>query len=86
MTMQIDGPLKIYFKMKTIVSISATCLFICLFNCPDLLGQGTVSGSIKDANGPLPFANVLLLLPADSTLVHGAVTNDDGTFVIENIN
>ena len=37
---------------------------------------------VDNANQPLPFANVALLSPTDSTLIVGGVTNEDGLFVI----
>ena len=39
---------------------------------------------IDENNLPLPYANVTLLNPADSTMVGGGVTNESGRFVIPN--
>ncbi|NIJ54786.1 TonB-dependent receptor [Dyadobacter arcticus] len=40
-----------------------------------------ITGKLKTANGqPVLYANVLLLNPADSSLVKGAVTNESGSF------
>ncbi|MBR3728632.1 MAG: carboxypeptidase-like regulatory domain-containing protein, partial [Muribaculaceae bacterium] len=39
---------------------------------------------IDENNLPLPYANVTLLSPADSTMVGGGVTNESGRFVIPN--
>ena len=46
--------------------------------------QTTLVGRVHDESGsPVPGANVLLLSAADSSLVQGAVTTDDGRFAIE---
>ncbi len=45
--------------------------------------QHEISGRIIDENKiALPYANVALFASADSTLVTGAVSDDDGRFVI----
>ena len=41
--------------------------------------KGTV---VDEHNLPMPYANVTLLNPADSTMVGGGVTNESGRFVI----
>ena len=42
-----------------------------------------LSGVLVDKLGqPVPFANVMLLNGTDSSFIKGAITNDDGTFVI----
>ena len=41
--------------------------------------KGTV---LDEAGQPLPYANVALLSPSDSTLITGGVTNESGLFVI----
>lgn len=47
-------------------------------------GQTTLVGRVHDeSESPVPGANVLLLSAADSSLVQGAVTTDDGRFAIE---
>ena len=44
-----------------------------------------LKGMVVDENNlPLPYANVTLLNPADSTMVGGGVTNESGHFVIPN--
>ena len=44
-----------------------------------------LKGMVVDENNlPLPYANVTLLNPADSTMVDGGVTNESGRFVIPN--
>lgn len=48
--------------------------------------QRTVAGTLLDENDvAMPFANVLLLKATDSTLAKAAVTDLDGTYLIENI-
>ena len=44
-----------------------------------------LKGLVVDENNlPLPYANVTLLSPADSSMVGGGVTNESGRFVIPN--
>ena len=48
-----------------------------------VLAKGDWKGKVVDENGePVPYANVVVLSKADSTVVCGAVTADDGTFNI----
>jgi len=48
--------------------------------------QNSIEGHIQDDVGaPLSFANVLLLKANDSTLVKGAITEDNGQFLFESI-
>lgn len=48
------------------------------------LAQATISGQVRDAAGkPAPFATVLLVRAADSTLVKGAVADAEGRYVLE---
>ena len=47
------------------------------------LAKGDWKGKVMDENGePVPYANVVILSKADSTVVCGTVTADDGTFNI----
>jgi len=49
-----------------------------------LQAQYSITGTIlDDARNPVPFANVLMLLPADTSLVRGALTDDAGNFLLE---
>lgn len=64
-------------------------IFIFLGLLPLLcLGQSfKVSGSVKDAEGnPLPYANVILLQVSDSTQIKGISADDNGRFILDNIN
>jgi outer membrane receptor protein involved in Fe transport len=46
----------------------------------------TLSGVVREGAGkPLPFANVLLLSSQDSSLVKGAVADEQGGYLIENV-
>ena len=45
--------------------------------------QGTLSGVVQDAKAGVSFANVLLLNPADSSLVKGAVSDAEGSFKLD---
>lgn len=46
----------------------------------------TVTGVVKDSLGVgIPFANVLLLTPADSTLVQGIITSEEGTYRLQDV-
>lgn len=46
--------------------------------------NGQIQGTVVDTeNTPVPFANVLLLRVSDSTLVTGAITEENGSFLID---
>lgn len=46
-----------------------------------------ISGSLIDENGvPVSFANVLLLSSKDSSFVQGTISNEQGTFIIDQTN
>ena len=46
-------------------------------------GYSQIQGSIRDENNqPVPFANILLLKQADSTLVTGVMATEEGTYNI----
>ncbi|MBM1105984.1 TonB-dependent receptor [Aurantibacter crassamenti] len=45
-----------------------------------------IKGTVHDEIGnPIAFANVLLLKTSDSTLVMGAITDDNGSFTLKNV-
>ena len=48
-------------------------------------GAVTLSGTIKGANGPLPFVNVTLLTTNDKAFVTGAITGEDGLFSLPGV-
>src|SRR6185436_3234243 len=48
--------------------------------------EGTITGTIKDDAGkPVVYANAVLVQSHDSTLVKGAITDENGKFVFEDI-
>ncbi len=52
----------------------------------DGMGQCRVNGKIQDISGkPIAFANVLLLSPADSLVVKGSVSEENGNFRFDQI-
>ncbi|MEM8908160.1 MAG: TonB-dependent receptor [Bacteroidota bacterium] len=64
-----------------------TCLFVFTFLLvafSSLFAQTSIEGKILDADQkPLAFANVLLLHAADSTLIRGSISQEDGQFLLE---
>lgn len=69
-------------------------LFICtlftvsllFLSAPGIEAQGQITGTILEEDGsPLPTANVLLLHPADSSVVKGAVTDNSGVYQLTGI-
>ncbi|MCR9173619.1 MAG: TonB-dependent receptor [bacterium] len=64
-------------------------LFSALILCVGNFGftqSGTVTGNIiEPSNEPVLFANVVLRLESDSSLVKGEITNENGDFLFENI-
>ncbi|HKK76479.1 MAG TPA: outer membrane beta-barrel family protein [Saprospiraceae bacterium] len=60
-----------------------TILFILLIQFPVLAQQSSLNGKVLDVTEEaLPFANVLLKYPSDSSLAKVAVTDEQGTFEI----
>lgn len=64
---------------------------ICLFPAAFTFAQNTkvsVSGLIKDekTKSAIPYVNIILKAGEDSSFVSGTITNDEGRFVLENIN
>lgn len=57
-----------------------------IFLLPEAFSQIRVTGKITATDGtPIPFANVLLLSSADSSLVKGTLANENGTYLIERV-
>lgn len=68
-----------------IKSIAGATLLL-VFSLPILSAQSQISGTVLDSkNTAVAYANVLLLRAADTSLVRGAVTNDNGAFQINDI-
>ncbi len=73
---------------KFITKSSWTILLILLLSSFSIegIGQTVIRGLALDENNErLGFANVLLRQEADSTMVKGAVSREDGFFIFENI-
>lgn len=67
--------------MKNLIHLLAALLL-----CGPLYAQNTVTGKILTAEGqPLEFANVLLLSPADSSLVSGNITDAAGAYTLTDV-
>lgn len=71
--------------MKTNLTFPFLVLLCYFFFPKNSFSQTSITGILNDANGPLPFASVLLLLPSDSSLVKGDVTSDDGSFFMQKV-
>lgn len=72
--------------MKTIFNISAGIIALLFFHIGGIHAQSQISGAIQAENGqPLPFVNVLLLSAADSSLIKGEVSGEDGGYRLKNI-
>lgn len=71
-------------KIFTKKNVGMTSVF--LFACLSLFSQVQISGVIHSTDGrTLPFVNVLLLSAADSALLKGEISEDDGSFVFTDI-
>jgi hypothetical protein len=75
--------------MSKVYSLFAIFLSIVFLNPFYLLASdtGQVKGVVVDAETaqPIPFASVELLLSKDSTLLKGAATGNDGSYLLDNI-
>lgn len=61
-----------------------TFFCIVIFFTPGLQAQVRVTGEIISQDGePVPFANVLFLQTADSSIVTGCITNEKGGFMLD---
>lgn len=77
---------KIHIPMKTIFKISAGITVLLFFHFRAIHAQSQISGIIKTESGqPLPFVNVLLLSAADSSLVKGEVSGENGEYLLKGI-
>lgn len=64
------------------------CLFLCaiLSSTIGFTQDHSVSGFINDAEGQsIPFANVMLMKPQDSSVVRGVSTNEKGFFILDKL-
>ncbi len=59
--------------------------FVCLF-CTEALSQGIIQGKVNDNQSiGISYANVLLRNPADSVLVKGAISDESGNYVFQEV-
>ncbi len=72
--------------MKNLIRTIVSFIIILILIHQHAEAQNKITGKVKDAgSNPLSYSNVLLLQPNDSTLVKGTVSDEDGSFEIENI-
>ncbi len=72
--------------MKTIKRFTTLMGIVCLFSSFAFSSGSVIHGTVLEANeAPLPFANVLILRSADSTLVKGSVTDLEGKYIFETV-
>lgn len=64
--------------MKQTILLIVFILFTLVANAQNFFGR-----IIDEQSQPMPFANVVLLNPADSTFIVGTVSKKDGTFSIQ---
>lgn len=65
-------------KKKIIITTA-----LCLSAASQLMAQNNITGKIVDEKGePLAYANIVLLNRQDSAFVKGAVSKEDGSFII----
>ena len=79
-----------YEKIIKLVSqkLITKIIFVVLLSFQAILtkAQVTITGTVLDQNGaPLPTATVLLLNSTDSSMVKGAITDDSGIYLLEDI-
>ncbi len=71
-------------KKTSIILLFIAGVLIC--TTPRANAQASIHGTVQDANGKaMGFVNIMLLNPADSGLIKGAVSAADGKYVFENI-
>lgn len=73
--------------MKIAIRLKRLSIVVIVFSTIQLThAQNDIAGTAEsDDSEPLSFANVLLLEASDSTLVKGTITNEEGSFLLENI-
>lgn len=70
----------------TLISRSASLLLAFIFLAFSANAQHQLSGKVKDENNQaVPFANILLLNPQDSSLLKGTISDTTGHFVMESV-
>ncbi|HSJ68181.1 MAG TPA: carboxypeptidase regulatory-like domain-containing protein, partial [Anditalea sp.] len=77
---------KIFWTCNNIINPLILLIVFGLSSMVEVRGQCQVNGHIQDISGkPIAFANVLLLSPADSSIVKGSVSNENGAFQFDQI-
>jgi outer membrane receptor protein involved in Fe transport len=73
--------------MKPIFHITFTIVFFLNF-IASAQADITISGTVKEkiSQNPIPFVNVVLKTKQDSAFVTGTASNENGLFILENIN
>lgn len=72
--------------MKTMFKISVGIIALLFFHLQALHAQSQISGKVTTESGqPLPFVNVLLLSAADSSLIKGEVSGENGEYRLKGI-
>ncbi len=72
--------------MKTFLKISVGIIAFLFFHLQTLHAQSQISGKVTTESGqPLPFVNVLLLSAADSSLIKGEVSGENGEYRLKGI-
>ncbi len=72
--------------MKTFFLQYTLLLLLLCTSLQNMQAQNQITGAIHDgSHNPLPFATVLLLNAADSSLVRGAFSTEQGMYVFENV-
>ena len=72
---------KLQIMKKTILLLAIT------FSSLSIFSQHKISGKIIDEQKQsLPFANIVLYKVGEETKPLGTISNDDGTFILDNIN
>ncbi len=73
---------KTEFLLKTIF----IALFLLMLGIHGMIAQSTITGIVKDEKDQtVPFANVLLISPVDSSLVRGSVADENGHFEMASV-
>ena len=71
--------------MKLFISLSLV-LIVQLYLLPVALAQVAVQGEILDEQQqPTPYTTVVLLSPSDSSVVQGKITDEEGSFLFEQV-
>lgn len=74
--------MKKYFTLLTLLSF-----FLSSFSNEPVAENGTITGRIIDnsSSQPVSFASVALVMPSDTAVVSGVITDDNGIFKIDNV-